>query len=242
MGYRYSKFSSIGKNRSFNEDAIDITEVDDGLLFILCDGMGAKSAAESASTLAVKFIRSYFESENGGNYLENLNHSIIEANDFIYNHSNSSSVRSKSATTVELLYLKENFAYIAHVGDSRIYIHKNGKLKQLTKDHSLVQKLVDEGFLTILQAEKHPDKNVVLKAIGEKGLIDSDLMKLKLNEYDVNKFFVCSDGVTSVLSNDEISDILTFTDCDKIINTLPQLIKSRSVVDDFSFIYIENER
>lgn len=242
MGYRYSKFSSIGKNRSFNEDAIDITEVDDGLLFILCDGMGAELAAESASTLAVKFIRSYFESENGGNYLDNLNHSIIEANDFIYNHSNSNSGRSRSATTVELLYLKENFAYIAHVGDSRIYLHKNGRLKQLTKDHSLVQKLVDEGFLTINQAENHPEKNVVLKAIGEKGLIDSDLMKLKLNEYDINKFFICSDGVTSVLSNDEISDILTFTDSDKIIDTLSQLIKSRNVLDDFSFIYIENER
>lgn len=241
MGYKYCKYSSIGKNRAFNEDVIEISEVNDGLLFILCDGMGAEQIDRSASVLAAKFIRTYFESENGGNYLENLNNSIIEANNFIYNQSNGSSViKSKPATTVELLYLKDNFAYIAHIGDSRIYLNKNGKLKQLTKDHSLVQKLVDEGFLTILQAEHHPEKNVVLKALGEKGLIDSDLMKLKLNEYDNNKFFICSDGVISVLSNDEISDILTFSNCDKILDTLPQLIKSKGVVDDFSFIYIEN--
>lgn len=240
MGFRYTHFTSVGSQRTLNEDAIDIIEVEGGILFLLCDGMGGKHGSELPSQLAIKSIKSFFCSYSDDDYLDRLKTAISETNDFIYNRTNRSKGDTKPATTIELLFLKSNIAYIAHVGDSRIYHQKNGQLRQLTKDHSLVQKLVDEGFLTMIEAEMHPEKNVVIKAIGEKGIIEADLFKLKLNEYDDNKFFICSDGVTSLLSNEEISHLLRNSDWNKIKSELPNIIRSRGASDDFSFIFIEN--
>lgn len=240
MGYKYSKFSVTGSKRIVNQDAIDIVEIENGLLFILCDGMGGEGINESASELAIKTIKAFFENDTGEDYLDRLKTAVIEANDFIYNRSNGKNVKNKQASTIELLYLKANTAYIAHVGDSRIYHLKNGHLKQLTKDHSLIQKLVDEGFLTYKEAENHPEKNVVLKAIGDKGLIDADLMKVKLNKFDNNKFFICSDGVINILSNDQISSLLKNNNCESIVETVKDILSNTGTDDDFSFIYIED--
>lgn len=242
MGFRYTQFTSVGSQRTLNEDAIDIIEVEGGILFLLCDGMGSNNGSELPSELAIKSIKSFFCSYSDDDYLDRLKTAIAETNDFIYNRIDGKSVDNKPATTIEALYLKSNIAYIAHVGDSRIYHQKNGQLKQLTKDHSLVQKLVDEGFLTMLEAETHPERNVVIKAIGEKGIIESDLIKIKLNEYDDNKFFICSDGVTSLISNEEISQLLRESDWITIKSSLLNIIRSRGAKDDFSFIYIENAR
>jgi PPM family protein phosphatase len=242
MGFQYTKFSSVGFIKTINEDAIDIVETEGGVLFMLCDGMGGVKGAELPAQLAIKSIKTFFCTYTDDDYLDRLKSAIAETNDFIYNRINGNTGKIKPATTIELLYLKSNTAYIAHVGDSRIYHQKNGQLRQLTKDHSLVQKLVDEGFLTMNEAEVHPDKNVVLKAIGDKGIIDADLIKLKLDEYDMNRFFICSDGVTNLISNEEIAELLKSTDCNNIITELPELIRSRGASDDYSFIYIENVR
>ncbi len=241
MGYRYTKYSSIGRQRKVNQDAIEIVEVDGGLLFILCDGMGGENGDEIASVIAIKSILSFFSSNSDNDYLDKLKTSILETNEFIHSHIEGKPELKKMATTMEIFFLKSNMAYLAHIGDSRIYHLKNGHLKQLTKDHSLVQKLLDEGFLTVKEAENHPQKNIVLKVIGDKRFIEADLLKLKLNEYDKNKFFICSDGVTSLLSNKEIADILNKSNCEKISKNLSSIIRHRGAADDFSFIYIEND-
>jgi PPM family protein phosphatase len=242
MGFQYTKFSSVGFSKVINEDAIDIIETEGGVLFMLCDGMGGVKGAELPAQLAIKSIKTFFCTYTDDDYLDRLKSAIAETNDFIYNRINGNAGKIRPATTIELLYLKSNTAYIAHVGDSRIYHQKNGQLRQLTKDHSLVQKLVDEGFLTMNEAEVHPDRNVVIKAIGDKGIIDADLIKLKLNEYDMNRFFICSDGVTNLINNEEIELLLKSTDCNNIISELSELIRSRGASDDYSFIYIENVR
>jgi protein phosphatase len=203
--------------------------------------MGGDESSDSISHIVIKSIKSFFIANSDSDYLDRLKTSIIETNDFIFNHSNGNSALKKMATTIELLYLKSNTAYIAHIGDSRIYHLKNGRLKKLTKDHSLIQKLLDEGYLTYRQAVNHPEKNVVLKAIGEKVFIDADLMKVKLNKYDKNKFFICSDGVTSNLSDRDLESILDSSDCESILDTLPDIILGRGAQDDYSFIYIEGE-
>lgn len=240
MGYRYTKFSSIGTKRKVNQDALEIAEIDGGVLFILCDGMGGEIAGESVSELATKSIKSFFSASRDEDYLDRLKTSVSEANDYIFSVSGTKPDLKKMASTIELLFLKNNIAYIAHIGDSRIYHLKNGKLKQLTKDHSLIQKLLDEGFLTLKEAENHPERNVVLKAIGEKGFIEADLLKVKLNQYDKNKFFICSDGVSNILSDPEIEKLVKTCNCDTIVSKLPQMVRSRGAFDDFSFIYIES--
>lgn len=242
MGYKYTTYSVCGSSRLFNEDALEVLELKDGKLFILCDGMGSGKDTEFASSLAVKFITSYFNYDDETDYLEKLKNAVTEANDFIYNYLQKVNGKKKIATTIELFYLKDNVAYIAHVGDSRIYLYKNGNLRLMTKDHSLVQKLVDEGFISVLEAENHPEKNTVTNAIGFEGFIQSDLIKLKLNEYDENKFFICTDGVTNVLSDNEISKLLKRCSADNIIFNIEDAIKTRNVNDDFSFIYIEKDK
>ena len=116
------------------------------------------------------------------------------------------------ATTVEVLFLNEDTAYWGHIGDSRIYNLKNNQLKQMTKDHSLVQKLVDEGYLTLREAEHHPNKNIIMRALGDNPLIEIDLSKQKLNPKDEHKFFICTDGVTAVVPDSELQDHLKLKD------------------------------
>lgn len=239
MGFRYTKFSAKGFSRITNEDALDILDIDGGILFILCDGMGGFNGGEPIAQLAIKSIKSFFSSQSEGDYLERLRYSVAETNDFIYNRTSGSKGSEKAATTIEVIYLKSGIAFIAHVGDSRIYHFKNGKLKQITKDHSLVQKLVDEGFLTMGEAENHPEKNVVIKAIGDKGLIETDLMKIKLNQYDVNKFFICSDGITNTMMEFELEKILQRSDVNSITDDIKKIVTDRGASDDYSFIFIE---
>jgi serine/threonine protein phosphatase PrpC len=143
------------------------------------------------------------------------------------------------ATTLEIIYLKENVVYWGHIGDSRIYHLKSKRLNQITKDHSLVQKLLDEGYITHKQATNHPQKNVIIKALGDNVLIEPDISKIKLNENEDNRFFICSDGVSNLISNAELEEVLIYRDLEEIKTRLIKMIKLRGAADDYSFILIE---
>jgi protein phosphatase len=137
------------------------------------------------------------------------------------------------------LYLKDNFVYWGHIGDSRIYHLKSKRLNQITKDHSLVQKLLDEGYLTHKQAADHPQKNVIIKALGDNQFIEPDLSKIRLNENEENRLFICSDGVSNLISNSELEKVLNYDDLEEIKSSLIKMIKLRGAKDDYSFIIIE---
>jgi serine/threonine protein phosphatase PrpC len=241
MGYRYLKVSSVGFEKKFNEDAVEVLEVDNGLLAILCDGVGGDYGGDMASKIAIKSTTYFFTSTDSKDYLERIKNSLEEANKFVINHSAGSETLKSMATTIEVLFLKENLAYWGHIGDSRIYHMKSGKLKQITKDHSMVQKLLDEGFITHKQAANHPNKNIIMKALGDNPYVDPDISKIKLNEYDINNFFLCSDGVSNLISDRELEEILNIQGFDEKKDQIVKLIKHRGAPDDYSFIYIEKE-
>ena len=241
MGYRYLKVSSVGFEKKFNEDAVEVLEVDNGLLAILCDGVGGDYGGDMASKIAIKSTTYFFTSTDSNDYLERIKNSLEEANKFVINHSAGSETLKSMATTIEVLFLKENLAYWGHIGDSRIYHMKSGKLKQITKDHSMVQKLLDEGFITHKQAANHPNKNIIMKALGDNPYVDPDISKIKLNEYDINNFFLCSDGVSNLISDRELEEILNIQGFDEKKDQIVKLIKHRGAPDDYSFIYIEKE-
>ena len=241
MGYRYLKVSSVGFEKKFNEDAVEVLEVDNGLLAILCDGVGGDYGGDMASKIAIKSTTYFFTSTDSKDYLERIKNSLEEANKFVINHSAGSETLKSMATTIEVLFLKENLAYWGHIGDSRIYHMKSGKLKQITKDHSMVQKLLDEGFITHKQAANHPNKNIIMKALGDNPYVDPDISKIKLNEYDLNNFFLCSDGVSNLISDREIEEILNIQGFEEKKDQIVKLIKHRGAPDDYSFIYIEKE-
>lgn len=239
MGFSYIKFTSAGSEKKFNEDSIEVLETGDGLLCLLCDGVGGDYGGDLAARIALKSALYFFTSSDSADYLERIKYSIEEANSFLLNHSiNNKSVKNM-ATTFELLYYKDCFIYWAHIGDSRIYHLKSQKLHQLTKDHSLVQKLLDEGFLSSRQAEKHPQRNVIIKALGENSTIQPDISKIKVNDNDMNKFLICSDGVTNLVSNKELEEILNYSDQELMKNKIIQLVKQRGASDDYSFIIVE---
>ena len=142
------------------------------------------------------------------------------------------------ATTVEVLFLNTNNAYWGHIGDSRIYRLSNNKIKQITKDHSLVQRLVDEGYLTLKEAENHPNRNIIMKALGDNSVVEADLSKIKLNTKEKIKFFVCSDGVTCVVNDEELEEIIGQEDVNITAEKLSKLIEDRGAPDNYSFVLI----
>ena len=240
MRFTYVNESRIGLKRSNNEDAIGIYEVDGGLLAIVCDGLGGNNAGEIASGLCVEVIYNSFRDSGEQDYLKRIKDSIEAANKRIKEESSKQDMYDGMATTAEILFIKEKTAYWGHVGDSRIYNLKNGKLKQLTKDHSLIQKLIDDGYLTLNQAETHPNKNIIMRALGDSDSVEIDLSKLKLVPSDSYKFLVCTDGVTNVINNDELEKLLGNKDSGNIAENLTSLIEKRGAPDNFSFIILES--
>ena len=236
MDYKYSSVTNTGLKRDNNEDSLGIYEVDKGILAVVCDGLGGNKAGDIASQLSVSSVYDYFSSSKQSDYLERIKSSIISANKSLMEKSNSSFEFKGLATTIEVLFLKDDNAYWGHVGDSRIYFSSNGKLKQITKDHSLVQKLVDEGYLTLKEAEHHPNKNIIMRALGDNSKVEIDLSKIKLNSSDDILFFLCTDGVTGVVSDPELEKILT--NYDKINETLTKMIIKKGAPDNFSFVTI----
>ena len=240
MRFTYVNESRIGLKRSNNEDAIGIYEVDGGLLAIVCDGLGGNNAGEIASGLCVEVIYNSFRDSGEQDYLKRIKDSIEAANKRIKEESSKQDMYDGMATTAEILFIKEKTAYWGHVGDSRIYNLKNGKLKQLTKDHSLIQKLIDDGYLTLNQAETHPNKNIIMRALGDSDSVEIDLSKLKLVPSDSYKFLVCTDGVTNVINNDELEKLLGNKDSGNIAENLTSLIEKRGAPDNFSFVILES--
>lgn len=241
MGFFYTVFSSPGRGKKYNEDAVDICEISAGVLGILCDGVGSDNGGDLAARLVTKSIARFFETIETDDYLERIKLSIQEANQFVVAHSSINTSVDNMATTVDVVFVKQNFIYWGHLGDSRIYLFRDGKLNQVSKDHSLVQKLVDEGFITLKQAENHPRKNVILKAIGNKSGVEPDLSKMKLNDFVNTKIFMCSDGIHNLLTKQEIESIVSDNDFEGIKQNIQKLVEERGAEDDYSFICINVE-
>ena len=239
MGFSYTKFTSPGSEKKYNEDAIELLELNGGLLAVLCDGVGGDNGGDLAARIALKSALHFFAAAENDDFLERVKLAIEESNKFVLNHSAASAPMKNMATTLEMIFLKDHLAFWGHIGDSRIYHLKCNRLSQITKDHSLVQKLLDEGYITHKQAANHPQKNVIIKALGESDGIQPDISKIKLNESEGNRFFICSDGVSNLISNNELEEILIVTDLDVIKEKLKKTIKQRGAVDDYSFIVID---
>lgn len=238
MIFNYITVSKTGLKREHNEDHIGIFEIDYGLLIVVCDGLGGNRGGEVASKLAVDTISSEFKNMNKLGIIERIQYSITKANESIIEHSSKDENLTGMATTAEVLFLKKDFAYWGHVGDSRIYSSKNGKLQLLSKDHSLVQRLVDEGFITLKEAENHPNKNIITRALGESINIEVDLSKIKLKKKENNRFLVCTDGVSGVLNDSEIEKFINEKNLSNIADKMSRLIEDRGAPDNYSFVLL----
>jgi protein phosphatase len=189
---RYAALSDVGRVRDRNEDFFHA----DGRLFVVADGMGGHRAGEVASLAAVEeFLRC--ERENrGADPLRRLRCCLQAANRVVLKMAEGDPELRGMGTTFTVLLL-ENGAYLGHVGDSRAYLLREGGLNPLTRDHSLVEKMVREGFLTPREARRHPRRNVILRALGLSVNLAADLVRVDVRPGD--RILLCTDGLTSQL-------------------------------------------
>jgi len=192
--------SDLGRQRQGNEDSFYVRSP----LFVVADGMGGAQAGEVASETAV---RAFERGLPDGEPASGLVRLIEEANRRIHDRSRSDAHMAGMGTTLTAAYVAADDAVvIAHVGDSRAYLYRDGDLVRLTRDHSLVGELVARGKLTEEQAESHPQRSVITRALGPEPRVDVDVETHAARADDV--FLVCSDGLTSMVPEAEVRRIL----------------------------------
>lgn len=236
--YNYFSVSDQGKIRSENQDAVGIFPTEFGLLVVICDGLGGGLSGEIASRSSVDTIHKTFIESKETDLLGRIRNSIEKANKFVYEKSNGNLNFKGMATTCEVLLVNGVSAYWGHIGDSRIYLFKNKKVKQLTKDHSLIQKMLDEGVLDIKDYKNHPKKSVITKAIGDEKMPDIDTSKIILPNTSNFKFFLCTDGVTCVTNDSTLEDFLSYDDIKESSAQLKNYIDGLGAPDNYSFVIV----
>jgi serine/threonine protein phosphatase PrpC len=192
--------SDLGRQRRGNEDNYFVRAP----LFVVADGMGGAQAGEVASEMAVESFDHGLP--DAGTPAEGLVHVIEDANRRIHDRSREDADRAGMGTTVTAAHVGEREVTIAHVGDSRAYVLRDGELMRLTRDHSLVGELVARGKLTEEQAEAHPQRSVITRALGPEPSVQVDVDVFPARARDV--FLLCSDGLTSMVNETKLKPIL----------------------------------
>lgn len=212
--------------RDSNQDAYAVGEFSDEVVWsVVCDGMGGAAGGNIASALAVKVISdkinaSYRENMRDASVKNMLDSALTAANIEVYDFAEAKPELRGMGTTVVCAIVRDNQAYIAHAGDSRAYVVNKSDITQITTDHSMVQDLLSKGKITSEEAENHPNKNIITRAVGVDKSIEIDFAQVDLNDDDV--LLLCTDGLSNYVSNDEILEIMSdgkhYAFADRLVN------------------------
>lgn len=237
----FGVLSDVGNVRKINEDSIGYLESSDYDIYAVADGMGGHNAGEVASDLAIKVIMEYIKNNHKGTELKKvLSEGIKCANKEIYDMASQSEALKGMGTTITICFRKQNEMIVANVGDSSCYIiNSKRELVKVTRDHSLVQQLLDNGTITEEKARNHPNKNIITRALGTNELVEVDLFDLDLN--NVIKCILCTDGLTNDVTYSEMYDIIIDNDNDTSCKMLVDLSKLNGGRDNISVIVFEGE-
>jgi len=203
--------TDVGLVRQANEDNCYAAETPNGFLFVVCDGMGGHVGGAKASAIAVNSMVNFFTKERYAVIHQAMEDALGYANKQILQTANENPELKGMGTTACVLLIRDDKAWFAHIGDSRIYLfcNKQQQLCRLTKDHSIVQGLVDQGIITEAEAEGHPNRNRILKTLGIQKTIQPDVCTMPVLPAKGDVFLVCSDGLTSMVNDEIIQHILT---------------------------------
>ncbi|MGC2374916.1 MAG: Stp1/IreP family PP2C-type Ser/Thr phosphatase, partial [Solirubrobacteraceae bacterium] len=193
--------TDTGMQRRANEDSLLVRSP----LFVVADGMGGAQAGEVASSVAVDTFRGGLH--DGGNPEASLVAQVEQANARINELSRTNVEHAGMGTTITAVYVGEQDVTVAHVGDSRAYCLREGDLLRLTDDHSLVDELIRQGRLTPQEAEEHPQRSVITRALGPEATVEVDVSSFVGRAGDV--YLLCSDGLTTMLGEEELLDVLS---------------------------------
>lgn len=230
-----------GRVRTDNQDAYFAGKITDGSVFaVVCDGMGGANAGNVASELAVRHIseyviRSYRDGMDMTDTEKTLKNAIVSANISLYDKAVNNAELAGMGTTAVAAFVKDGTAVIAHVGDSRIYL-VNGEIKQLTRDHSVVQSLIESGKITPEDAKVHPRKNIITRALGaeENVAVDSDCINLS----DGDTLLLCSDGLTNFLDDKDILTVFQNNDISAVAERLVEEANKNGGGDNITVVTV----
>ncbi len=237
--------SDIGKVRSTNQDAYHIGSFSpDAFWSVVCDGMGGANGGNVASLVAVGAIsanmdRNYDPNKPNSSIHNLITTAVINANALVYQKSKQSPDLAGMGTTVVLTVIKDDMAYIAHVGDSRAYHINENTIRQITKDHTMVQYLIENGEITVEEAKDHPKKHLITRAVGVEETVSVDYNEFEIQKGD--KVLVCSDGLSNLVNEDEILSVVSeHASLSDAVDTLISLANERGGNDNVTVVIMEN--
>lgn len=233
-------YTDVGQLRDHNEDYVICKEptnesefAQNGWLYIVADGVGGADAGEIASQFASQqTVNNYLSNHSQENRGQRLVDSMQAANTDLRRMVAERNDNSRMATTMVSVVIDEHKAYFANVGDSRGYLWRNGSFEQVTKDQSLVAKLVEEGAITEEEAQHHPRRNVILYSLGSERTPKIDLFERFLEPND--KILLCSDGLTRHVTDSELAESLKSDDIEETAQMLIDLANNRGGQDNIT--------
>lgn len=234
--------TDTGRVRTHNEDSVTILKnASNEYLMIVCDGMGGHRKGEVASSMTIAALGSRFNKISSiGSKLDAvnwLNDSISEVNKNILEYAEANPDSTGMGTTIVVSLLTHNYLIFGNIGDSSGFVIKKGKLHKVTKDHTLVNLLVQAGNLTEEEAKFHPKKNVLMKALGAAEKCEIDIFDVDMT---VDGIFLCSDGLTNMLTNEQIEKVLDETEItiEEKVSKLIRKCNARGGTDNISVAYL----
>ena len=237
-------FTDPGKVRDHNEDNVTIISNDiDEFILAIADGMGGHKAGEIASSIAIEYIKSSFyklpsigTKEDAIEWLRNI---VKEINDEIFKYAKENPESKGLGTTLVIAIKTNDYILYGNIGDSSGYVIKNNTLHKVTKDHTYVGMLLTNGRLTEETAKNHPGKNLLTRALGANNPIEIDIFDI---DTSVKGLFLCSDGLTNMLTDEQIEKILNSDlPIEEAVVKLIRKANSRGGTDNISIAYLKKE-
>lgn len=235
--------TDVGRIRKNNEDSVGVFLNRNGQrLAIVADGMGGHRAGDVASNMAITSLKEMWEESEGIQTADSaeewLKSRIFQVNRVLFDHANNHEECDGMGTTIEAVITTHLFATIAHVGDSRSYILNESGFQQLTEDHTLVNELVRTGQISKEDAEHHPRKNVIMRALGTEQNVNIDIKTITFEEGD--NLLLCSDGLSNKIRESEMAEILkNEIDLEEKATMLISIANERGGEDNISVAIVE---
>lgn len=241
LNLKFASLSDQGRVRLNNEDSCgqlvpeDPQElVEKGAVFVVADGMGGHRGGEIASRIAVRTILAFYSANVDEDRSAALARAFREANHTILQESVADSALFGMGTTCTALALRDGHAYYAHVGDSRAYQLREGALTQITHDHSIVGEMVRSGIITSEDARNHPKRNVITRSLGAQEDTAPDVADPPIPLHADDAFLICSDGLTTYLSDEDIAIVLTENEPEDACKQLVKIANERGGRDNIT--------
>lgn len=226
--------TDVGKVRAANQDALVVDEK--LMLFGVADGMGGHNGGETASAGARDGLIAALQGKEAS--LDALRDAVVQVNADLFRQQAGDESLSGMGTTLSVIWMSGHFVYLGHVGDSRVYCFREGKLEQMTDDHSLVGELMRAGYLTPEQAENHPNKNVILRAVGTEEGIDVDLAVEERKLGDL--WLICSDGLHGMVKDEKMEAILSVNTPEAAVKLLMDAALAAGGRDNISVVLVQD--